>query len=91
MRMDVRQHTENLVDWLSALHFGPQARCQSGFWFIHLPVRRALRQNSKRYEERLRNNVSEQQEYYKQRQILNKVIGNIPLVDKRNVLLARCF
>ena len=21
MRMDVRQHTENLVDWLSALHF----------------------------------------------------------------------
>ena len=31
MRMDVRQHTENLVDWLSALHFqAPSAESQSG-------------------------------------------------------------
>ena len=31
MRMDVRQHTENLVDWLSALHFqAPVRRAQSG-------------------------------------------------------------
>ena len=31
MRMDVRQHTENLVDWLSALHFqAPSAEAQSG-------------------------------------------------------------
>ena len=57
MRMDVRQHTENLVDWLSALHFqAPSAEAEL-----------------KRYEERLEEERErEQQEYYKQRQQLEQ-------------------
>ena len=31
MRMDVRQHTENLVDWLSALHF-QAPKCGGSKW-----------------------------------------------------------
>ena len=67
MRMDVRQHTENLVDWLSALHFqAPSAEAQSG-------LQEEFEAELKRYEERLEEERErEQQEYYKQRQQLEQ-------------------
>jgi len=70
MRMDVRQHTENLVDWLSALHFqAPSAEAQSGLERLQEEFEAEL----KRYEERLEEERErEQQEYYKQRQQLEQ-------------------
>ena len=57
MRMDVRQHTENLVDWLERL-FALQEEFEAEL---------------KRYEERLEEERErEQQEYYKQRQQLEQ-------------------
>ena len=46
MRMDVRQHTENLVDWLSACIFKRQVRRPKVAWSVYLPCKKSLRQNS---------------------------------------------
>ena len=40
MRMDVRQHTENLVDWLSACIFKRHAEAQSGLERLFCLARR---------------------------------------------------
>ncbi|MSH50047.1 hypothetical protein GKF39_26160 [Escherichia coli] len=73
MRMDVRQHTENLVDWLSALHFqAPCAEAQSGLERL-FALQEEFEAELKRYEERLEEERErEQQEYYKQRQQLEQ-------------------
>ena len=73
MRMDVRQHTENLVDWLSALHFqAPSAEAQSGLERL-FALQEEFEAELKRYEERLEEERErEQQEYYKQRQQLEQ-------------------
>ena len=69
MRMDVRQHTENLVDWLSACIFKPQVRRLKVVWNVYLPWQEEFEAELKRYEERLEEERErEQQEYYKQRQ-----------------------
>ena len=53
MRMDVRQHTENLVDWLSAIHFqAPSAEAQSGLERL-FALQEEFEAELKRYEERL--------------------------------------
>ena len=47
MRMDVRQHTENLVDWLSALHFqAPSAGGSKWLGTFICLCKKSLRQNS---------------------------------------------
>ena len=73
MRMDVRRHTENLVDWLSALHFqAPSAETQSGLERL-FALQEEFEAELKRYEERLEEERErEQQDYYKQRQQLEK-------------------
>ncbi len=43
-----RQHTENLVDWLSALHSqAPSAEAQSA-WSVYLPGKKSLEAELKR-------------------------------------------
>ena len=88
MRMDVRQHTENLVDWLSALHFqAPSAEAQSGLERL-FALQEEFEAELKRYEERLEEERErEQQEYYKQRQQLEQGDWNIPLVEIRGMFL----
>ena len=85
--MDVRQHTENLVDWLSALHFqAPSAEAQSGLERL-FALQEEFEAELKRYEERLEEERErEQQEYYKQRQQLEQGDWNIPLVE-----IEECF
>ena len=86
--MDVRQHTENLVDWLSALHFqAPSAEAQSGLERL-FALQEEFEAELKRYEERLEEERErEQQEYYKQRQQLEQGDWNIPLVEIRGMFL----
>ena len=90
MRMDVRQHTENLVDWLSALHFqAPSAEAQSGLERL-FALQEEFEAELKRYEERLEEERErEQQEYYKQRQQLR---GMFLFAQKtfKNVLIKSC-
>ena len=65
MRMDVRQHTENLVDC-------PSAEAQSGLERL-FALQEEFEAELKRYEERLEEERErEQQEYYKQRQQLEQ-------------------
>lgn len=73
MRMDVRQHTENLVDWLSALHFqAPSAEAQNGLERL-FALQEEFETELKRYEERLEEERErERQEYYKQREQLEQ-------------------
>ncbi len=71
MRMDVRQHTENLVDWLSVCI--SSTKCGGPKWLGCLfALQEEFEAELKRYEERLEEREREQQEYYKQRQQLEQ-------------------